>query len=195
MSKFEKYLALWVALCMLIGVILSQTVPGISEAIDSWQVRGISIPIGICLFLMMYPALLNLQVAELKKLRNNPTPIILTLFSNWVVAPLVAAGLTYLFLKGNEQLAVAVILLGIRQEKFRVRGLRHDPLAAQDGRPLVAPASENETVTAAQIPPISADRQVQVAGIPGITPLPPKVHPQCDVGLHGQISGESPFAP
>ena len=73
MSKFEKYLALWVALCMVVGVVLSQTVPGISEAIDSWQIRGISIPIGICLFLMMYPAMLNLQVSELKKLKNNPT--------------------------------------------------------------------------------------------------------------------------
>lgn len=112
MSKFEKYLALWVALCMVIGVVLSQTVPGISEAIDSWQVRGISIPIGICLFLMMYPALLNLQLSELKKLRDNPKPIIMTLFSNWIVAPLVAAGLAYLFLQGNEQLIVAVILLG-----------------------------------------------------------------------------------
>ena len=112
MSRFEKYLALWVVLCMVIGVVLSQTVPGVSEAIDSWQIRGISIPIGICLFLMMYPAMLNLQVSELKKLKNNPKPIIMTLFSNWVIAPLVAAGLAYLFLRGNEQLLVAVILLG-----------------------------------------------------------------------------------
>ena len=112
MSKFEKYLALWVALCMAIGVILSQIVPGIGEAIDSWQIGGISIPIGICLFLMMYPAMLNLQVSELKNLKNNPKPIIMTLFSNWVIAPLVAAGLAYLFLRGNEQLTVAVILLG-----------------------------------------------------------------------------------
>jgi ACR3 family arsenite transporter len=112
MSRFEKYLALWVALCMVIGVVLSQTIPGISETIDSWQIRGISVPIGICLFLMMYPAMLNLQVSELKKLRNNPKPIIMTLFSNWVIAPLVAAGLAYLFLRGNEQLLVAVILLG-----------------------------------------------------------------------------------
>ena len=82
MKTFEKYLAIWVAVCMLIGVLLSQTVPGIGEAINSWQVRGISIPIGICLFLMMYPALLNLQVSELKKLRRNPKPIILSLFSN-----------------------------------------------------------------------------------------------------------------
>jgi ACR3 family arsenite transporter len=97
---------------MVAGVILSQTVPGISQAIDSWQIRGISIPIGICLFLMMYPALLNLQVAELKKLGRNPKPILLSLFSNWVVAPAVAALLGRLFLRGNEQLMVAVILLG-----------------------------------------------------------------------------------
>ncbi len=48
MSKFEKHLALWVALCMAVGVVLWQTVPSISEAIDSWQVRGISVPIDIC---------------------------------------------------------------------------------------------------------------------------------------------------
>ncbi|MHB1295392.1 MAG: arsenic resistance protein [Anaerolineae bacterium] len=112
MKTFEKYLALWVALCMGAGVLLSQTVPGIGETINSWQVRGISVPIGICLFLMMYPALLNLQVGELRKLKRNPKPIVLTLISNWIVAPLVAAGLAKLFLPGNEQLMVAIILLG-----------------------------------------------------------------------------------
>jgi len=112
MRGFEKYLALWVALCMGLGLLLSQTVPGVGAAIDSWQVRGVSIPIGICLFLMMYPAMLNLQLAELRKLRRNPKPILLTLFSNWILAPLVAAGLAALFLRGNEQLMVAVLLLG-----------------------------------------------------------------------------------
>lgn len=112
MSKFEKYLALWVALCMGIGLLLSQTVPGIGQTIDSWQIRGISIPIGICLFLMMYPALLNMQISEIKKLKKNPKPIYLTLFANWVIAPIVAAVLANLFLKGYEQLMVAIILLG-----------------------------------------------------------------------------------
>ncbi len=112
MKTFEKYLAVWVALCMLAGILLSQTVPGIGEAINSWQIRGISIPIGICLFLMMYPALLNLQVSELKRLRDNPKPILLSIISNWIVAPIVAAVLARLFLKDNPQLAVAVILLG-----------------------------------------------------------------------------------
>jgi ACR3 family arsenite transporter len=112
MSRFEKYLAVWVALCMLAGIALSQLVPGVADAIDGWQVRGISIPIGICLFLMMYPALLNLQVSELKKLRRDPKPIVLSLFSNWVVAPLVTLGLANLFLRDHPQLMVAAILLG-----------------------------------------------------------------------------------
>ncbi len=112
MSKFEKYLFVWVALCMGVGLALSQTIPGIGETINSWQIKGISIPIGICLFLMMYPALLNLQVSELKKLKKNPKPIFLTLFANWIIAPIVAAVLARLFLKGQEQLMVAIILLG-----------------------------------------------------------------------------------
>ena len=112
MRGFEKYLAVWVAVCMGLGLLLSQTLPGLSEALDSWQVRGVSIPIGICLFLMMYPAMLNLQVAELRKLKTNPKPILLTLLSNWILAPLVALGLANLFLRGNEQLMIAVILLG-----------------------------------------------------------------------------------
>ena len=110
-SFFEKYLALWVVLCMGAGILLSQTIPSISESINSWQIEGISIPIGICLFLMMYPAMLNLKASELKKLKDNPKPILLTLFSNWIVAPIVGALLARIFLPGEEQLIVAVILL------------------------------------------------------------------------------------
>jgi len=109
---FEKYLAAWVVLCMLLGLFLSQYFPVLSVAIDSMQISGISIPIGICLFLMMYPALLNLQLAELKKLIRNPKPIFLTLISNWIWAPLVTAFLAYLFLANRDQLIVSLILLG-----------------------------------------------------------------------------------
>ena len=109
---FEKYLALWVLLCMLTGLFLSQFLPELSIAINDLQFAGISIPIGICLFLMMYPALLNIQLSELKKLAKNPKPIILTLISNWIWAPLVTAFLAYYFLAGNDQLIVSLILLG-----------------------------------------------------------------------------------
>lgn len=112
---FEKLLPLWVVICIVIGVLLSQAVPELSQAINSLQIGGISIPIGICLFLMMYPAMLNLQASELKKLRKNPKPIILTLISNWIVAPFVGLAMINLFLPGTtesiQQLKVAIILL------------------------------------------------------------------------------------
>ena len=114
-NYFEKFLPVWVALCIFIGLALSQFIPQISQVIDSLQIGGISIPIGICLFLMMYPAMLNLQASELKKLGKNPKPIILTLVSNWLVAPFVGLAMANTFLPGNSetmrQLTVAIILL------------------------------------------------------------------------------------
>jgi len=109
---FEKYLYIWIAVCMVIGLILSQLFPALSVIINSWQIYGISIPIGICLFLMIYPGLLNLQISELKKLLKNPKPIILTVISNWIIAPIVTAVLAYIFLQGRDQLIAALILLG-----------------------------------------------------------------------------------
>lgn len=110
-SFFEKFLPVWIILCMALGIFLSQIIPGIGVTIDSWQIRGISIPIGICLFFMMYPAMLNLQVSELRKLGKNPKPIILTLVSNWIIAPIIGVWMAIVFLGGNEQLIFAIILL------------------------------------------------------------------------------------
>jgi ACR3 family arsenite transporter len=97
---------------MVLGILLSQTIPNLGETINSWQISGISIPIGICLFLMMYPAMLNLKASELKKITKNPKPIVLTLISNWLIAPLVAFILAKIFLTDFDQLFFAVILLG-----------------------------------------------------------------------------------
>jgi ACR3 family arsenite transporter len=108
---FEKFLTLWVGLCILIGILLSIYIPGLGQAFNSLNIGQISIPIGICLFLMMYPAMLNLQVSELKKLGRNPKPIILTIISNWLVAPFVGLLMARIFLPGHEELIVAVILL------------------------------------------------------------------------------------
>ena len=109
---FEKYLAVWVALCMVLGLLLSQYFPALSIAFNDLQISGISIPIGICLFLMMYPAFLNFQASELKKILHHPKPILVTILSNWILAPLITAGLAYFFLTGHDQLIVSLILLG-----------------------------------------------------------------------------------
>ncbi|KKN08903.1 hypothetical protein LCGC14_1051980 [marine sediment metagenome] len=118
-SFFDKYLTLWVALCIGIGIVFSIVIPGIGEAINAFSIGKISILIGICLFLMMYPAMLNVQGSELRKLGKNPKPIILTIISNWLVAPFIGLLMVNLFLQGNVQLfvedriqlSVAVILL------------------------------------------------------------------------------------
>ncbi|HDZ18968.1 hypothetical protein LCGC14_0721390 [marine sediment metagenome] len=110
-SFFEKYLTIWVALCIVIGIVFSLFIPKLGEAINSFSIGQISIPIGICLFLMMYPAMLNIQGSELRKLGKNPKPIILTIISNWLVAPFIGLLMVNLFLQGNEELSVAVILL------------------------------------------------------------------------------------
>ncbi|KKL96156.1 hypothetical protein LCGC14_1847290 [marine sediment metagenome] len=118
-SFFERYLTVWVALCIGIGIVFSQVIPGISKAINAFNIGQISIPIGICLFLMMYPAMLNIQGSELRKLGKDPKPIILTIISNWLVAPFIGLLMVNLFLQGNTlisvedriQLSVAVILL------------------------------------------------------------------------------------
>ena len=110
-NYFEKFLTVWVGVCIVLGIVLSQIIPAISNAIESLQFAGINIPIGICLFLMMYPAMLNLQTSEIRKLGKNPKPIILTLISNWIIAPSVGFLMARIFLAGYEQLIVAIILL------------------------------------------------------------------------------------
>jgi len=110
LGVFETYLVVWIPLCMLAGVLLSMFTRA-GEAIEALSIGGISLPIGVCLFLMMYPAVLNLKGSELRKLREYPTPILLTMFSNWVVAPLVGFVLAKLFLSEHPELFVAVILL------------------------------------------------------------------------------------
>lgn len=110
LGGFEKYLVIWIPLCMLAGVLISKYTNA-GEIIDSFSIQGISVPIGICLFFMMYPAVLNLKGSELKKLKNTPTPILLTVLSNWIVAPAVGFLLAKIFLADHDQLFVAVILL------------------------------------------------------------------------------------
>jgi len=110
LGTFEKYLVLWIPLCMVTGAFLSRYTT-IGDSIERLSIRGISIPIGLCLFFMMYPAVLNLKGAELRKLKETPKPILLTFLSNWLIAPLVGFGLAKLFLSEHEELFVAVILL------------------------------------------------------------------------------------
>ena len=83
---WEKYLTLWVALCIAAGTLLGRAFPGISDTLAELEVAHISIPIAICLFAMIYPIMVQISFEEIKKASRNPRPIILTLVDTGVRA-------------------------------------------------------------------------------------------------------------
>ncbi len=113
LGRFEKYLTLWVILSMIVGFLLGKFFPELGLWIGSLQVGDISIPMGICLFLLMYPTMASIEFKEILKAAKSPKPTILTLIGNWVIAPALMALLARLFLSNYPEYAAGVILLGI----------------------------------------------------------------------------------
>jgi len=95
---WEKYLTLWVALCIVAGTALGRFFPQVSDALARLEVAHISIPIAILLFAMIYPIMVQISFEEIKKAVLSPKPIALTLFANWVVKPFTMALFAWLFL-------------------------------------------------------------------------------------------------
>jgi ACR3 family arsenite transporter len=87
LNFFERYLTLWVLICIVGGIFLGRLVPGIARALDSISIANVSIPIAICLFFMMYPIMVKIDFAEVVKAGKAPKPVFLTLFINWCIKP------------------------------------------------------------------------------------------------------------
>ncbi|HOD38129.1 MAG TPA: ACR3 family arsenite efflux transporter [Candidatus Marinimicrobia bacterium] len=87
LSVFEKYLTLWVLLCIGAGILLGKIAPGIAVKLDSLSIYNVSIPIAICLFFMMYPIMVKIDFAEVVRAAKTPKPVALTLFINWAIKP------------------------------------------------------------------------------------------------------------
>ena len=103
LNIFEKYLTVWVLLCIIGGIVLGKIAPGVPKALDEMaiHVNGapiISIPIAICLFLMMYPIMVKIDFAEVVKAGKSGKPIGLTLFVNWAVKPFTMYAIALFFL-------------------------------------------------------------------------------------------------
>ena len=103
LSLFERYLSLWVVLCIAAGVLLGRAAPGVARLLDGLaiRVRGapvVSIPIAVCLFFMMYPIMVKIDFAEVLKAGRSAKPVGLTLFVNWAVKPFTMYGISLLFL-------------------------------------------------------------------------------------------------
>lgn len=87
LNVFEKYLTLWVFLCIIGGIILGKVAPGVAIKLDAMSFYQVSIPIAICLFFMMYPIMVKIDFAEVVKAAKTPKPVGLTLFINWAIKP------------------------------------------------------------------------------------------------------------
>jgi ACR3 family arsenite transporter len=102
-SPFERYLTLWVGLCILGGILLGKTAPGLARRLDGMAlyVDGapvVSIPIAVCLFFMMYPIMVKIDFASVIKAGRSAKPVLLTLFVNWGVKPFTMYAIAVLFL-------------------------------------------------------------------------------------------------
>ncbi|MFP4521126.1 MAG: ACR3 family arsenite efflux transporter [Fibrobacterota bacterium] len=102
-SIFEKYLTVWVGLCILAGILLGKIAPGLAQALDgmSININGapvVSIPIAICLFFMMYPIMVKIDFASVVKAGKSGKPVFLTLFINWCVKPFTMYAIAMFFL-------------------------------------------------------------------------------------------------
>lgn len=100
---FERFLTLWVGLCIVGGIILGKLAPGLAQKLDAMAiyVNGapvVSIPIAICLFFMMYPIMVKIDFSSVIKAGKSGKPLFLTLFINWCVKPFTMYGISMLFL-------------------------------------------------------------------------------------------------
>ena len=113
LGLFDRYLTLWIFASMGIGLILGRLFPTLGPTLDSIKIAGISIPISLGLFFMLYPIMVKIKFSDILNVFNAPKPLLLTLLFNWAVKPFFVAALAYLFLRNYPQYMAGVILLGI----------------------------------------------------------------------------------
>src|SRR5690554_420320 len=94
---FEKYLTIWVVLCMVIGVLIGMYLPGIPDFLGRFEYANVSIPIAILIWLMIYPMMLKVDFQSIKNVDKNPKGLFVTWVTNWMIKPFTMFGIAWLF--------------------------------------------------------------------------------------------------
>ena len=124
LNAFERYLSLWVVVCMGVGVALGKLLPGFTAAVRGLEFgegSQINVAIAVLIWLMVYPMMLKIDFGSLVAVRERPRGILVTLFVNWLVKPFSMAAIGYLFFRvlfqpwigaelANQYLAGSIIL-------------------------------------------------------------------------------------
>ena len=118
---FQKYLSVWVALCMVIGVLIGRFMPTITVFLNQFEYAKISIPMAILIWIMIYPMMMKVDFQSLKNISNNPKGLYVTWITNWLIKPFtmyaISAFFFYIVFKNfitpdlaKEYLAGAILL-------------------------------------------------------------------------------------
>ena len=99
MSVFERWLTLWVGLCIVAGVLLGQAFPAVFHGIGALQVAQVNLPVGLLIWVMIIPMLLRVDFGALHQVRRHARGIAVTLVVNWLIKPFSMALLAWLFIK------------------------------------------------------------------------------------------------
>ena len=123
MGVFERYLSVWVGLCIVAGVILGNILPDIFQQIAEIEYAHVNLVVAFLIWVMIYPMMVQIDFSSIKDLKSKPSGLILTLIVNWLIKPFTMAALGWLFFKvifagwvdtdtGTEYIA-GMILLGV----------------------------------------------------------------------------------
>ena len=119
---FEKWLSLWVALCIAAGVVLGNLVPGLFAVLASWEIASVNLVVAVLIWAMVYPMMVNVDFASLSHIGDRPKGLIVTIAVNWLIKPFTMAVLGVAFFEGvfadwiapadAQQYIAGLILLG-----------------------------------------------------------------------------------
>lgn len=94
---FERYLTLWVALCIIAGIAVGQWFPALPDVLGRWEYANVSIPIALLIWLMIYPMMLKVDFQSVKNVGKRPRGILVTCVTNWLIKPFTMFGIAWIF--------------------------------------------------------------------------------------------------
>ena len=99
MGIFERYLSVWVGLCILLGVVLGNVVPGVFAALAAFEFARVNLVVAALIWIMIYPMMVQVDFGSIRDIRNKPKGLIITLVVNWLIKPFTMAALGWLFFR------------------------------------------------------------------------------------------------
>ena len=96
-SIFQKYLTLWVIICMVIGILIGQFLPQVPNFLNQFEYAKVSIPMAILIWLMIYPMMMKVDFRSIKNVGKNPKGLFVTWITNWLIKPFSMYGIACLF--------------------------------------------------------------------------------------------------